>query len=163
VAAAAAGAGSGAGGGGCGNPVRPAVSPRPATAESQKRTSLVAGLDKSTGSIDSAELDGTENGRQQEEERRQPVKRACNECRQQKVSATSCDFCILTLLLRPSFPEPCLWHTNLLDIAASMRSCPGSFHHLLKMSQTQPLLQGSRELPASWQEISQCRNGTGDR
>jgi hypothetical protein len=87
--AAVAGAGSGAGGGGSGNSSRPIASARPGTAESRKRNSLIAGLDNSPGSVDSAEFDGTENGQQQEEERRHPVKRACNECRQQKVSATA--------------------------------------------------------------------------
>jgi hypothetical protein len=84
--------GSGAGGGGSGEPSRSIFISRPATAESRKRNSLVAGLDTSPGSIDSADFDGTENGQQQEEERRHPVKRACNECRQQKVSTVSLDF-----------------------------------------------------------------------
>ena len=41
----------------------------------------MAGLDSSPGSID--DVEGQEN---HEEKKRQPVKRACNECRQQKVS-----------------------------------------------------------------------------
>lgn len=87
--AAVAGAGSGVGGGGSGNSSRSAFSTRPATAESRKRNSFIAGLDNSPGSVDSVEFEGTENGGQQEEERRHPVKRACNECRQQKVSSTT--------------------------------------------------------------------------
>lgn len=47
----------------------------------RKRNGAGAGLDSSPGSID--EID---DGDQQEEKKRQPVKRACNECRQQKVS-----------------------------------------------------------------------------
>lgn len=46
----------------------------------RKRTGAGAGLDSSPGSID--EID---DGDQQEEKKRQPVKRACNECRQQKL------------------------------------------------------------------------------
>jgi hypothetical protein len=84
--AAVAGAGSGAGGGGSGNSSRPIASERPGTIETRKRNSYIAGLDNSPGSVESAEIDGTESGQQQEEERRHPVKRACNECRQQKVS-----------------------------------------------------------------------------
>jgi hypothetical protein len=41
----------------------------------------MAGLDSSPGSMD--DVEDVEN---REEKRRQPVKRACNECRQQKVS-----------------------------------------------------------------------------
>jgi hypothetical protein len=40
----------------------------------------MAGLDSSPGSID--DVEEVEN---RDEKRRQPVKRACNECRQQKV------------------------------------------------------------------------------
>lgn len=54
---------------------------------SRKRNGAGAGLDSSPGSID--EIDGGD-----EERKRQPVKRACNECRQQKV-ATSCARCDL--------------------------------------------------------------------
>lgn len=46
----------------------------------RKRNGAGAGLDSSPGSID--EIDG---GDDHEERKRQPVKRACNECRQQKV------------------------------------------------------------------------------
>lgn len=46
-----------------------------------KRNVAMAGFDSSPGSID----DIDENDAR-EEKKRQPVKRACNECRQQKVS-----------------------------------------------------------------------------
>ncbi|KAF3387168.1 Regulatory protein LEU3 [Penicillium rolfsii] len=46
----------------------------------RKRNVTIAGMDSSPGSID----DGEDNG---DDKRRQPVKRACNECRQQKVRA----------------------------------------------------------------------------
>lgn len=50
--------------------------------QAKKRNVSVAGIDSSPGSTDDIEdHDG------QEDKRRQPVKRACNECRQQKVSA----------------------------------------------------------------------------
>jgi hypothetical protein len=45
----------------------------------RKRNMTIAGMDSSPGSIDDAE----DNDR--DDKRRQPVKRACNECRQQKV------------------------------------------------------------------------------
>lgn len=46
----------------------------------RKRNGAGAGLDSSPGSVD--DIDG---GDDHEERKRQPVKRACNECRQQKV------------------------------------------------------------------------------
>lgn len=52
--------------------------------QNRKRNVTIAGIDSSPGSIDDAEdIDG------RDDKRRQPVKRACNECRQQKVSATN--------------------------------------------------------------------------
>lgn len=45
----------------------------------RKRNVTLAGMDSSPGSIDDAD----DNDR--DDKRRQPVKRACNECRQQKV------------------------------------------------------------------------------
>jgi len=48
--------------------------------QNRKRNVTIAGIDSSPGSIDDAEdID-------RDDKRRQPVKRACNECRQQKVS-----------------------------------------------------------------------------
>lgn len=47
----------------------------------RKRTVAMAGLDSSPGSVDDVEENDL-----REEKKRQPVKRACNECRQQKVS-----------------------------------------------------------------------------
>lgn len=50
--------------------------------QNRKRNVTIAGIDSSPGSIDEAEdIDG------RDDKRRQPVKRACNECRQQKVRA----------------------------------------------------------------------------
>ena len=49
----------------------------------RKRNVIIAGMDSSPGSID----DGEDNDR--DDKRRQPVKRACNECRQQKVCAVA--------------------------------------------------------------------------
>jgi hypothetical protein len=48
----------------------------------RKRNVTIAGMDSSPGSID----DGEDIG---DDKRRQPVKRACNECRQQKVRAVA--------------------------------------------------------------------------
>ena len=45
-----------------------------------KRNANMAGLDSSPGSVDDVE-----EMEARDEKRRQPVKRACNECRQQKV------------------------------------------------------------------------------
>lgn len=49
--------------------------------QGRKRNVTIAGMDSSPGSIDDAE----DNDR--DDKRRQPVKRACNECRQQKVGS----------------------------------------------------------------------------
>jgi hypothetical protein len=51
--------------------------------QSHKRNASVAGFDSSPASLESPDLNGDDNGR---DGRRRPVKRACNECRQQKVS-----------------------------------------------------------------------------
>lgn len=48
--------------------------------QARKRNMAMAGLDSSPGSMD--DVEEIEN---RDEKRRQPVKRACNECRQQKV------------------------------------------------------------------------------
>jgi hypothetical protein len=50
--------------------------------QSHKRNASVAGFDSSPASLESPDINGDENGR---DGRRRPVKRACNECRQQKV------------------------------------------------------------------------------
>jgi hypothetical protein len=47
----------------------------------RKRNMTIAGIDSSPGSME--DMDDHDA---REEKRRQPVKRACNECRQQKVS-----------------------------------------------------------------------------
>ncbi|PWY73755.1 C6 transcription factor [Aspergillus sclerotioniger CBS 115572] len=66
--------------GGAGHPsVSPAVG-SDGVGPARKRTTAMAGLDSSPGSID--DVEGQEN---HEEKKRQPVKRACNECRQQKL------------------------------------------------------------------------------
>lgn len=74
------GSGVGGGGSGLGSPVseRHGISTR-------KRNASLAGFDSSPGTIESPEADGSEDGHQ-DDRRKQPVKRACNECRQQKVS-----------------------------------------------------------------------------
>jgi hypothetical protein len=46
----------------------------------KKRTAALSGLDSSPGSVEDVE-----DAEPHEERKRQPVKRACNECRQQKV------------------------------------------------------------------------------
>jgi hypothetical protein len=53
--------------------------------QSHKRNASVAGFDSSPASLESPDVNGDENTR---DGRRRPVKRACNECRQQKVSHT---------------------------------------------------------------------------
>ena len=53
--------------------------------QNRKRNVTIAGIDSSPGSIDEAD------DMDRDDKRRQPVKRACNECRQQKVSC-SLDF-----------------------------------------------------------------------
>lgn len=49
--------------------------------QGRKRNLTMAGMDSSPGSIEDVDDDA------REERKRQPVKRACNECRQQKVRA----------------------------------------------------------------------------
>lgn len=49
-----------------------------------KRSAAAAGLESSPCSVDDVD-----DGEAREEKRRQPVKRACNECRQQKVRRMS--------------------------------------------------------------------------
>lgn len=56
----------------------------PANSISRKRDQSTAGLDASPGSVDSGDhADGDDHAL-----RKRPVKRACNECRQQKVTAS---------------------------------------------------------------------------
>jgi hypothetical protein len=50
--------------------------------QGRKRNVTIAGMDSSPGSIE--DMDDNDS---RDDKRRQPVKRACNECRQQKVSA----------------------------------------------------------------------------
>lgn len=50
--------------------------------QAKKRNVTMAGLDSSPGSVDDIE-----DSELRDEKKRQPVKRACNECRQQKVSS----------------------------------------------------------------------------
>jgi hypothetical protein len=57
----------------------------PNSQQSRKRNASTAELDSSPGSIESPEVYGTGDD-QQNDGKRHPVKRACNECRQQKVS-----------------------------------------------------------------------------
>lgn len=53
----------------------------PVISQSRKRDASVAGLDASPGSNESAD----QNDGDEQQSRKRPVKRACNECRQQKV------------------------------------------------------------------------------
>lgn len=55
--------------------------------QARKRNVTMAGLDSSPGSVD---VDDIEDSELREEKKRQPVKRACNECRQQKVRPALC-------------------------------------------------------------------------
>lgn len=57
------------------------TAPANARAGGRKRNTSIAGLDSSPGSID--DFDGEDGA---DDRKRHPVKRACNECRQQKVS-----------------------------------------------------------------------------
>lgn len=58
----------------------PAVGPD-GLGHARKRNVTMAGLDSSPGSVDDME----DSELRDEKKRQQPVKRACNECRQQKV------------------------------------------------------------------------------
>ena len=70
--------------GSIGHSSAPAAATPGALASGKKRNVAVAGLDSSPGSTEDVE-----DGEPHEEKRRQPVKRACNECRQQKVSSVT--------------------------------------------------------------------------
>lgn len=59
----------------------------PRAQQSRKRNGSTAELDSSPGSFESPEIEGTGDD-QNNDGKRHPVKRACNECRQQKVSHT---------------------------------------------------------------------------
>lgn len=59
-------------------------------APARKRNVAAAGMDSSPASTESVE-EAPAPEQPQEEKKRQPVKRACNECRQQKVSSSFCD------------------------------------------------------------------------
>lgn len=63
----------------------PSVAAAVGLGPARKRNVAVAGMDSSPGSTDDVE----ETAEPQEEKKRQPVKRACNECRQQKVSTST--------------------------------------------------------------------------
>lgn len=56
--------------------------------QGRKRNVTIAGMDSSPGSIEDAD---DNDGR--DDKRRQPVKRACNECRQQKVCDLNISAC----------------------------------------------------------------------
>jgi hypothetical protein len=83
------GRGSGAGVGGSSGLGSP-VSERHAASgiSNRKRNASLAGFDSSPGTVESPEAEGSEDGNH-DEKRKHPVKRACNECRQQKVSPPS--------------------------------------------------------------------------
>ena len=72
---------------------------------SRKRNASIAGLDSSPGSNESPDHDGTDDGTPQPGGRRFPVKRACNECRQQKVSHLA--WLELTLSLAETYRSSC--------------------------------------------------------
>ena len=73
--------------GGAGHSSGSPVSERHATSgiSNRKRNASLAGLDSSPGTVESPEADASDDAHH-EDRRKQPVKRACNECRQQKVS-----------------------------------------------------------------------------
>jgi hypothetical protein len=80
------GRGSGAGGGGSSGLGSPVSERHTSSAISnRKRNASLAGFDSSPGTVESPEAEGSEDGNH-DDKRKQPVKRACNECRQQKVS-----------------------------------------------------------------------------
>lgn len=90
-----------------------------------KRNATIAGLDSSPGSIDDLDEAETRDGK-----KRQPVKRACNECRQQKVG-----------FLSEQFGQPAD-----LVVAASVRCGPGPLHGLLEVSPPETRLQNRIQL-----------------
>lgn len=87
-----------------------------------KRSVAMAGLDSSPGSIDDVDDNDA-----REEKKRQPVKRACNECRQQKASFFGL--------------VPMRFHWLTFGNAATMRCGPGPLHGLFAMSSVETRLQ----------------------
>lgn len=90
--------------GGAGHPSVSATG-GPDVGPARKRNVTVAGLDSSPGSVDVDDIDEADN---REEKKRLPVKRACNECRQQKVRPLP----VSHSYLGPH--DPCLIYTPLL-------------------------------------------------
>jgi hypothetical protein len=82
-----AGTGRGGGAGGAGHSLGSPVSERHSISgiSNRKRNASLAGFDSSPGTVESPEADASDDGHHGDR-RKQPVKRACNECRQQKVS-----------------------------------------------------------------------------
>lgn len=133
--------------------------------QGRKRNVTIAGIDSSPGSIDDAE---DHDGR--DDKRRQPVKRACNECRQQKVGGTIPFYhsirhtaggntdgvgrWIMLERMRLANPTGCA--------IASMRRHSRSLERLFQMPPTETRLQDRVQLQASRKTQPQRRDGTGD-
>lgn len=90
--------------------------------QGRKRNASVAGFDSSpaSASVESPDINGDELGR---DGRRRPVKRACNECRQQKVS-DKIGRPRITAACRPwlflSFGDSCVERRSTLEVALHM-------------------------------------------
>ena len=148
--------GGGVGGAGLGSP----VSERQATSglSNRKRNASLAGFDSSPGTIDSPEADGSEDGNH-EGGRKQPVKRACNECRQQKVSHNS----VVEKTKASSLVTFLTYSASTLTaILASLQCHPRTLPPMCPLRATPPRLQNREQFQACWQKISQCGDGEGD-
>ena len=148
--------GGGVGGAGLGSP----ASERQATSglSNRKRNASLAGFDSSPGTVESPEADGSEDGNH-EGGRKQPVKRACNECRQQKVShnpvveKTKASSLVMFLTYSAR---------TLTAILASLQCHPRTLPPMFPLRATSPRMQNREQLQACWQKISQCGDGEGD-
>lgn len=124
-----------------------------------KRKRSGAGFESSPGSVDVVE-----NEEDEAERRRQPgVKRACNECRQQKVSQ-------LIHLRRGRWslwqfsPNAARKWTRVanVNILATMRCRARSFYYLLEMYAIEAGMQNRIELQAGGEAQQACGNGEAD-
>jgi hypothetical protein len=146
-----AGTARGGGVGGAGHSLGSPVSERHAASgiSNRKRNASLAGLDSSPGTVESPEADASDDAHH-EDRRKQPVKRACNECRQQKVShppmrfGHACFVCQLTAKV------------------ASVQCRPRTLPTMLPLRATAPRMQDREQLQAHRQALSQCRDGEGD-
>lgn len=156
-----AGIGRGGGVGSAGHGLGSPVSERHSTSgiSNRKRNASLAGFDSSPGTAESPEADASDDGHHGDR-RKQPVKRACNECRQQKVSRSRIGGPTQISLRELNMPY---FVCQLTVSLASLQCCPRTLPTMLPLRATAPRMQDREQLQARRQTISQCRDGERDR